>query len=284
MIRNIICAVLGVFASLAATRAQSIQQPEFEVISIKPIPPQPGRVVARLGGDAGRIEYSNVTLKDVLRVAYNVRRYQVDAPSWADSERYHITAKVPDGVSSRQIPAMLQGLLRERFRVALRREKRKRSVYAISVAKGGLRLGKLPNSASAEPEQTTVRTSTSINPDGSARLELKEASMAAFADTLAGILGRPVLDQTGIDGRYDIAIDGSIDEIMTMRRSIPGSEPEGHGPRAAAAAIPLEIDMVETHSASLFAAVRKLGLKIESRKAPVEYLVIQDAQRVPVEN
>src|SRR5215475_13056271 len=83
--------------------------PAFEVASIKPAAPQQmGKMMVRMGSDAGRVNYSNVSLKDVLARAYNVKRYQLSAPSWMDSERYDITAKVPDGVPKEQIPAMLQ--------------------------------------------------------------------------------------------------------------------------------------------------------------------------------
>src|SRR5215831_18028755 len=92
--------------------------PAFEVASIKPAAPQQmGRMMVRMGGDAGRVDYANVSLKDVLARAYNLKRYQVSGPSWLDSERYDITAKVPDGVPKEQIPLMLQALLTDRFKM-----------------------------------------------------------------------------------------------------------------------------------------------------------------------
>ena len=74
--------------------------PAFEVATIKQAAPQQeGRMMVRMGGDAGRVDYANVSLKQVLARAYGVKQYQVSGPSWIDSERYDITAKVPDGVA-----------------------------------------------------------------------------------------------------------------------------------------------------------------------------------------
>src|SRR4051812_45509407 len=79
--------------------------PAFEVASIKQAAPQQmGRMMVRMGGDPGRVDYANVSLKDVLARAYGVNQYQVSGPAWLDSERYDITAKVPDGVNTDQVP------------------------------------------------------------------------------------------------------------------------------------------------------------------------------------
>src|SRR5437588_1341382 len=91
--------------------------PAFEVASVKQAAPQQmGRMMVRMGGDPGRVDYANVSLKDVLARAYNVNSYQISGPAWLDSERYDITAKVPEGVNTDQVPAMLQGLLVDRFK------------------------------------------------------------------------------------------------------------------------------------------------------------------------
>src|SRR3954447_23523620 len=110
--------------------------PAFEVASIKQAAPQgEGRMMVRMGGDAGRVDYANVSLKDVLARAYRVKRNQITGPSWLDSERYDITAKVPEGVPTDKVPDMLQALLTERFKMTVHKETKEESIFALIVAK-----------------------------------------------------------------------------------------------------------------------------------------------------
>ena len=96
---------------LSAAAAWS-QTPTFEVASIKPAAlMERGKMMIGFGGDAGRINYTNVSLKDVVARAYEMKPYQVSGPAWMDSERYDITAKIPDGVSRDKVPEMLRNLL-----------------------------------------------------------------------------------------------------------------------------------------------------------------------------
>src|SRR5215468_1461611 len=107
---SLVTAILSVSGCFVAY-AQS-GPPAFEVASIKQAAPQQmGRMMVRMGGDPGRVDYANVSLKDVLARAYGMKRYQISGPAWLDSERYDITAKVPEGVPKEQVPVMLQALL-----------------------------------------------------------------------------------------------------------------------------------------------------------------------------
>lgn len=100
MRKTAICAAAAVLWALAAAGLPAAEPLSFEVASIKRAAPQTGgRATVRMGGGAGRIDYANVSLKDVLKFAYNVRAFQINAPSWMDSERYDILAKIPEGVS-----------------------------------------------------------------------------------------------------------------------------------------------------------------------------------------
>src|SRR5947209_12153437 len=113
---------VGLFA-LTSCAAFAQAPPSFEVASIKQAAPQQmGRQMVRMGGDAGRVDYANVSLKDVLARAYGVNAYQVSGPSWLDTERYDIAAKVPEGVAADQVPAMLQALLLDRFKMTVHKE------------------------------------------------------------------------------------------------------------------------------------------------------------------
>ncbi len=258
------------------------QQPEFEVASIKPAAPQSdGNIRVMMGGDPGRVNYANVTLKNVLARAYDVKSYQITGPSWLDSERYDIVAKVPDGAPKEQLPAMLQNLLAERFKMKLHRETKDQPVYALVVGKNG---PKLTKAAAAPPTRET--TGHGGGPPrrgammmfGNGRLEVKGATVAAFAQMLSNLVDRPVLDVTKIEGNYDIVLEVSMEDLAGLRRMGATAGPGPRGPEAGSPA------PESAPAPSIFTAIQQLGLKLESRKAPIEYLVVDQAEKVPTEN
>ena len=132
-----------VLVAASAAFGQPTSTLRFEVASIKPADPQEmGQIRIGMGGDPGRINYTGVSLKNVLMRAYRVRVYQITGPSWIDNERYNITAKLPDGATQDQVPEMLQNLLADRFKLTLHRETRDQSVYALIPGKNGPKLQK----------------------------------------------------------------------------------------------------------------------------------------------
>ena len=323
-----------VVLTYCALFAQS-NPPAFEVASIKPAAPQPmGRVMVRMGGDAGRVDYANVSLKDVLARAYNVKRYQITGPSWLDSERFDITAKVPDGVPKEQIPTMLQALLAERFRMTVRKESKDEPIYGLLVGKGGPKLKKSddkdidppfgpdgpgrggnvavggpgpggksldgpgpggkagsdgPGRGPGDGKGPMLKGAIMMSmggPGGAAHMQFNKATMGQFADRLSDMLDRPVVDQTGIEGNYDIALDVSMEEMVGMKKMAAGAPmgpmmaggpggPGGgdHGPAPDAAP-----------PASIFSSIQSLGLKLEPKKGPVDRIVVERAEKVPTEN
>jgi len=126
------------FASLIALSALTAQnatnQPKFEVASVK-------RADGCFGGrssiDPGSVTLRGVPLKAVLMEAFNVKMEQIEGPSWLETDCFEISAKIPDGATRDQLPAMLQALLAERFKLAAHKEDRPRSGYALIVDKGG---------------------------------------------------------------------------------------------------------------------------------------------------
>ncbi|MBS1855384.1 MAG: TIGR03435 family protein [Acidobacteria bacterium] len=279
---------LGVFALVALAQDAP---PAFEVASIKQAAPQPqGRMMVRMGGDAGRVDYASVSLKDVLARAYNVKRFQITGPSWLDSERYDITAKVPDGVNPDKIPVMLQALLAERFKMQVHRETKEQSVYALIVGKSGPKLTKseIETNPNAKPPigpdgRPMPRGGRGMmmmqigGPSGTAQMKATAITMGTFSDMLSNMLDRPVVDQTGILGNYDLTLDVSMEDMAGMRKIAvppPGAGGPGmeHAPAEGGSA------------ASIFTSIQSLGLKLDPRKAPVEYLVVDRAEKVPTEN
>jgi uncharacterized protein (TIGR03435 family) len=293
----------GVFAACVAL-AQTA--PTFEVASIKAAAPQEqGRMMVRMGGDAGRVDYANVSLKDVMARAYAVKRYQINGPSWLDSERYDITAKVPDGVTPDQVPAMLQQLLNERFKMAVHKETKEQPIYALVVGKGGPKLTKSeddpnkPGPVMIGPNGEKIQAGRggpggpggpgggrggmmlmSMNgPGGNARMQASRVTLGSFSDMLSNMLDRPVFDMTELTGNYDITLDVSMEDLAGMKRMAvahgPGPMGGGGDGNPAPDAAP---------SASIFTAVQQLGLKLDPRKGPVEFVIIDRADKVPTEN
>jgi Protein of unknown function (DUF3738). len=250
--------------------AAAFAQPAFEVASIKPAPPpSDGRMRMSLGGDPGRINYTNVNLKIVLPKAFEVKSYQISGPSWLDTERFNITATYPANTPKEQVPLMLQSLLVERFKLKFHREKKDLPVYALVVGKNGPKLQKAEEGGAGGDRPTMM-----MRPG---RMEAKRMSMSGFVDMLSNLVDRPVIDMTGLAGFYDVTLEISMEEMAAMRGGMmrmmgppPGGEarpaPEG-GP-----------------APSIFSSIQQLGLKLEPRKAPLDLIVIDSGDKVPTEN
>jgi uncharacterized protein (TIGR03435 family) len=230
----------------------------FEAASIKPT--QGGRTRSI---EPGRITYLDTALGEFITMAYGLKRYQVSGPDWimnADrSGRYDLVATTGSPVSADEIKRMLGPLLVERFHLAFHRETRELPVFALVVAKGGPKFKQPGDGGGALPP----------TPDGTGGFSYKNWSMATLVDWLSVLpsVGRPVIDRTGIEGRYsfnanlfDLPKDASpLDMKVAIGRSDAGDV--------------------------LFSTLpEQLGLKLESQKAPIEILLVDHADKVPVEN
>jgi uncharacterized protein (TIGR03435 family) len=219
--------------------------------------------------DAGMVRYTNMTMKDCLRAAYRVRDFQVQGPGWMNDARFQITAKLPAGASREQIPEMMQGLLVERFKLAVRRDTKEQAVYVLGVGKGGPNLKAAQVGAGNPPE-------TALGPDGRPRpsiliefppsgvvIHAPAATLAVLAETMSRFTERPVVDMTGITGQhqFDLAF------APEMLRGVPWTQTSGDAP-----------------APSLFEAVQQYGLKLEARKAPIEMLTVVHVEKTPTEN
>ena len=321
MLRAIVGAGLVVFTSSTALAQTAENSPAFEVASVKPAAPITGnRIQVMMRGgpgspDPGQITYTNVTLKNVLMNAYGVKGFQISGPSWLDSERYDIVAKLPRGATKAQFMVMLQNLLAERFKLTLHREKKDLPMYALVVGKNGPKLkesveepapkdGDAPKAggpavddplAGAAMRRLPVgkdgfpvlppgaggRGSTAIMlMNGNARMTATKQSMAGLAEMLSGQLDLPVVDMTGLTGKYDYTLyfapEGGLGMKLGMLAPPPG---EGGGGAPMASAPDAQ------SSPNLFSALQEqLGLKLEQRKGPVDLLVIDHLEKAPVEN
>jgi uncharacterized protein (TIGR03435 family) len=228
------------------------QQPAFEVASIRPSNYQGGplRVTARV--DADGIDFSNVTPRLCVQRAYGVKPYQVIGPEWINSERYMIVAKAEGEVPQDKILLMLQTLLKDRFKLAVHPEIKEMPIYALAVSKGGPKL-----------QEAKDEGATQIGGDG-AEIVFERASMPQLAGTLARTVDRPVIDATGLKGLYNFRLAWA-DDIRP--------NPNAPAPGASGASDPAD-------APSIFTALQeRLGLKLESRKAPVDVLVIDHIEK-----
>jgi uncharacterized protein (TIGR03435 family) len=243
---------MAVFSALLAAAGARAQ--EFEVASIKLAGPQPndGRLHTRIsvwspkGAEPGKLDYYNISLAETIGQAYRVQQNQIESADTLLPDRFDINAIIPAGTAADQIPAMLQTLLRDRFKLALHRETRQLPVYALTTAKNGSKL-KPAESASGITSDTN-RTGWHVS---------AKTTMPQFAEFLARKLDRIVVDETSLSGAFEIVLDAAP-------YSLDGSQ-DAAGP-------------------SIFTALQEqLGLKLEARKAPVEILIVDHAER-PSEN
>lgn len=259
---HVLNALAGLLLTVLAPAQAPPKAPAFEVASVKRnvATRVPGSTGLSRSEDPGRIAYTGISLWMVLMRAYDVKGYQIVGPSWMDTERYDIVAKPPAGAGKEQIPAMLQHLLVERFRMTVRRETREQPVYALTVGKNGPNLKK------------TAKPDNSISFSTSGHLEAK--SIASLVNMLSGFLDRPVLDMTGLEGNFEIALDVSPQDLVGMTRTAPAAVAQsGGGPAPETDPKP-----------SIFTAIQKLGLKLEARKEPMAMIVVDKAEKVPTEN
>ena len=121
-------ALLALAAAALALAQAPASSPAFEVATIKPSPPlnpleiAQGKVHLGMRIDGARVDIGALSIADLIRIAWEVKAYQVSGPEWMTTERFNILAKMPEGATKDQVPRMLQALLAERFKLAIHKE------------------------------------------------------------------------------------------------------------------------------------------------------------------
>jgi uncharacterized protein (TIGR03435 family) len=203
----------------------------------------------------GACRYQEALLRDIIAAAYGVRNV-VGGPSWLDSERFDIDAKADRVRPQNELHQMLQVLLEERFALRVRRETRPVDGFALVRADGAVRL-----------KPSEVAAGGLLSRYGS--LTTPGAPMPRLAQFLGSRIGRLVVDETGLAGNYGVTLTWTpADDEQPLA---PGTAPEME--RA------LRVN-VDGNGPSLFTAVtEQLGLRLEARKVPQEFLVIDAVER-----
>jgi uncharacterized protein (TIGR03435 family) len=119
---------------------------EFEVASVKPAPPLDTSKTVVFGRqiDGAQVRFTQTSLRDLIRLAWAVRDYQIEASSWLASARFNVNAKLPEACSQKQVPEMLQALLADRFGLKLHRASKDLPVYTLTVRGGGVKIKESP--------------------------------------------------------------------------------------------------------------------------------------------
>lgn len=277
-------------AAICGALAHSAAKPEFEVVSIKPSPdPVPGIPVnVGCNGGPGSTDpamwrCTNMDLSNLITMAYRIMHFQLSAPDWIGRQRFDLTARIPEGTTKEQFSQMQQNMLADRFKLAVHHESREMPKYDLVVAKGGPKLK--PSAGGAEetaprgaapPDPTPPKFDKDRYPilkpglagtimmNGRARTFRPNCTMEQFAQTLSGPLGKPVTDATGLAGKYDISLYWVTDALPA-------------GPTAE----PPPVDAGPT----LQQAIQdQLGLRLDAKKGPVDFLVVDHAEKLPTEN
>jgi uncharacterized protein (TIGR03435 family) len=261
MLRPLAFAALALSASgmLAQSPAARPKFDAFEVATVKPVEPdaKSGRFITMQG--TNRFVEKNYTLKLLIAAAYDLNPRTISGgPPWITSDHYDILAVTPGDLrpSHDEQMAMLRSLLTDRFKLTFHREPKVFSIYALEVAKSGPKL----KASAAAPDDPVVVGPGVVYPE---RVVLpgRNATMANFVSLLQrAILDRPVVDKTGLAGRYDFDLEWAPDETQFGGDLSPAS--------------------ASATSPPLFEAIQQeLGLRLEATRGPVDALVVDTAQR-----
>ena len=267
--------------------------PTFDVVSIKP---NKSATSGRLNvSPGGRFEWTNTTLKDLMRLAY--MRFPYDArevaggPSWIQSEGFTVIATTDRPLQTRadglpvDLIAMLKTLVEDRFQLKVHNEARDGAIYALVLARGDKKVGtglrSVPDACADSIKDITAGKAQQPQPRRNGpgpcsfggppgRIVANAVTMTMFANLLSGSVGQPVVDRTGLTGSFDIELTFDPASAAKAAKAVP-SDPTA----------PIAPDNT---APSVFTALQEqLGLKLEPTRGPVDVLVIDHVER-PTEN
>lgn len=313
-----------IFAVICSTGILLAQGSQFEVATIREAQPitaqtiQGGNFRVGMRTTGNQVDFGYMSLRDLISIAYEVKPLQIAGPDWITQQRYDIQALMPEGTDSKQVPVMLQALLKERFHLVARKESREQQVYGLEVAKGGHKMKESP-AESSEPKEPPAggqaislngqqirvdragaagaggsatisggqggTTKMSMGPDGRMHLEVERMTMTQLADTLTPLLDLPVVDRTDLPGSYQVALDINVADLMQVAsRAGVAVGAARAGAAVPGQAAPLSLGASDPSGGDLFAAVQKLGLRLEKQKGAIDTVVVESADKTPTEN
>jgi uncharacterized protein (TIGR03435 family) len=223
--------------------------PDWEVATVRPTDPAVTNASIRMDGRQFVLE--NRTVETLLLAGYGVHKRQiVDAPDWIATERWDIKGvpDTPGQPSLKQMQSLVRKILTERFGLVTHTGTRELAVYALTVAKGGEKMTQSAGDPNGLPDENDRENG------GERTMRVANSSMGDFSLVMKFFMDRPVVDQTGLTGRYDFQLKWTFDE---SKAPADGSAPPG-----------------------LFTAIQEqLGLKLEPVKAQADVLVVDKVER-----
>jgi len=277
----------------------------FEVVSVKPVANATGPL-GRFLPLLPRFEFTELPIGWLLRQALQKPDYQmIGAPAWINTDRFTIMAKAPDGTPQAALTTLILNLLKDRFQLATHVESRDLPIFNLVMARTDGRLGPDIKATPADCQSTIAERNAATQaaaaglrpsngapaplpgmpggpplPDlnaptvacGFARLitgniAVSGRTIAQFVPTLSDLLGRPVIDKTGLTGRYDFDMKLDIQAVLAMARAMGANVP------AAAA------NITPSDGSSLMTALNdQLGLKLDSVRVPMDVVVVDSVE------
>ena len=274
--------------------AQAPSDLQFEVASIRPSQPSSNdNVTIGLHLDGAQVRIVALPMRDYIAMAYRVKLYQVTGPDWITSDKFDLSAKLPAGSNSDQIRDMLQSLLAERFGMKLHREKKDLPVYALTLGKSPLKIQESAPDVSGEPAPAKGDLNAAVSGGANGvsvnlgngsyytfangKFTVKKVTMDMLGRQLERYVDRPIVDLTGLKGNYDLTVTVTPEDAQTMliRAAVN-----------AGVSLPAQVVQLADHGsiASLLDGFEQLGLKMDSRKAPLDVLVVDQASKTPTGN
>ncbi len=280
------CALALATPFVPAALAQDLK---FEVASIRPTPdgpPAPGQAGVHISQQ--QVRFSYLSLRDYIGIAYEVPIQLISAPEWINSTRFDVSATFPAGATPEQFPQLVRALLRDRFHLQARRESRDSPIYVLEVAGTGLKMTREPEEA---PKDGPISVTSNGDANGvaadlgqgaslivnSTRFEARKVTMPILVATLGRFVDRVIVDQTKLEGRYTIGFNIRSEDYgpMMVRAAVNAGIPMP--PQALA-----QLDGAS--AGSVFDGLKLLGLSLEPRRGPLEYLVVDSIDKTPTDN
>lgn len=265
---------------------------EFEAATIKPSAPYGPQTRFGVSGgpgtnSPGMITWSTTSLGTLVTTAFAVSPDRISNLQTLPHAAYDVVAKLPAGTTKVQIPGMLRKFLEAQFHMTSHPEMRDGLVWLMTVAKTG---SKLHPAVESDPSPQDLRTIGAVQVDqdmfpvpargegttmgfnGAVHLAARDITTAKLADLLSAVAGRPVIDKTNLTGTYDLQL--SFTPVTAANRSPAPPPPGAAGSTNNLNSPPMIFDALQ----------RDLGLRLDSAKAPVRFIVIDHIDSAPAGN
>jgi uncharacterized protein (TIGR03435 family) len=237
--------------------------PAFEVASIKLAPSLEEMVRSRqmhlgVNVDPAFADIGSFSLTDLVGYAFRLRPFQISGPEWLNGQRFDIRAKLPDGATVDQVPEMVQRLLVERFHLTFHIENKEFPAYALLVGPKGPKLTVCP------PDY-----------ERPAHGDVIPMTLGRYAEAISALFDRPVIDRTELPGTYLLSVRpvgrGLTERYAARAKTLTQTDT---APEASAS---------EPAGSAMSATLADLGLRVEARKLPLPFLVVDRVEKQPTE-